>query len=163
MYIMYSYQIYIIGLSIFFITMNLKDDETHADWFINQSAFITTIYVLFLVFYIVEFIKLIRSLSEHYPNFYAEEKTKIFLSNSMIIVSIISRIIFNFLYSSPSFIHQIIMSWQQNTILYSLTQFLSFLLSNFLPQLALLLSLMHMLLRQQDMLNQDFKEIDSQI
>lgn len=114
-----------------------KEDTINTIHSVSNS----TIFSIFLVIYIIILRLLTTRLKKEYPKFYFKERKIIIVANSMIIISIIFRIILNICYAIDSFNDSINKSIEKKTWFFPIVQLISVLIINLMPIAAILYQL----------------------
>lgn len=125
-----------------------KENQT---WIKALRIYTITTFSLFLVFYIGVLYLLTSRLHKYFPKFYLKERDKIFLTNGVIILSLIARIIMNiFIFFFMQAINE---SSAEGTWLFPAYQLCSSILSSLLPIGAIIVSTMYAINHKKRMFN----------
>jgi hypothetical protein len=130
--------VFIIG-----ILSTAEIDDANALWQDAQFLFISSTFTLFLVLYTTVLIILLARLKKYYPGFYKKESKQIILVSVSIIVSIISRIVINTVYSIDEVNHALDVSFEEDTWLFPISQIISMLFASIFPIGSIIYSLMY--------------------
>lgn len=120
--------------------------------FIEASRiYLITTFSVFLVVYIIVLYLLTTRLKRYFPKFYLKERNKIFTSNGVIILSIVSRISMNiFVFFNQ---HELDLSYNEGTWFFPLYQLFSCFFSSLFPLAAIIVSLMYAINHKTRMVN----------
>jgi hypothetical protein len=123
-----------------------------------KSTYTSIAFGLFLLAYVILFTILVIRLKRKFPIFFATEKKRIYTISSLIIISLIARVIFQAIYGIRAVLDQFYLSEYYRTWFAPIMVLLSISLGIYLPLGAMLYSLSHSLSSKRKIATQNFSK-----
>jgi hypothetical protein len=91
----------------------------------GRRTYVVVAFGVFLGVYVIALMFLVLNLKQGYPKFYLRERTRIFITSSFIILSLMSRVILNVILQQDWIRQRLIESAYDNTWFYPVVQVIS--------------------------------------
>lgn len=139
-------------------SVSITPSDSNTKWMNVQYLFISATFGSFLIAYSLAFLLLISRLRRHFPAFYKNERTKLFIASTSIVISIIARMAINAVYSVESINTELDQSFKQGTWLFPLVNFLSMVVASLFPIGSIIYSLMYAITHKKRMISRGTKK-----